>query len=238
MFSEIYHCLHHSLYNYVPKNYRHSAWTVWPLKTRPKRRQLTNNMRCVNSQMSTALMSTAFYARRAEGMIFHFLEQDLWCSVFRHESVKKCYILVFFYLLVKKSKSFYLIQKILYYPLLLEIVNMEKFAERSVANSEVYLEHNFVCIWYCTNRTVPIRRIERSAVIDPRRSLIKLLKYVKCPSGDWNCAHRLPIARGIPEVFLWCSGIAVHCVKTCCSCYVIIPEEQQKNRNVNKWLYL
>jgi len=44
---------------------------------------------------------------------------------------------------------------------------MEKFADRSVADSEVYLEHNFVCIWYCINRTVSIRQIEHSAVIGP-----------------------------------------------------------------------
>jgi len=50
---------------------------------------------------------------------------------------------------------------------LLEIVNMETSAECSVADSEVYLEHNFVCIWYCINRTVTIRQIEHSAVIGP-----------------------------------------------------------------------
>lgn len=111
---------------------------------------------------------------------------------------------------------------------------MEKFAERSVADSEVYLEHNLVSIWYCINSSVSIRQIEHSAVIDPRRSLTKLLKYVKCPIGDWNFSHRLPIVRGILEVFLRCSGIAVHCVKTCCCYYVTIPEEQQKNRNANK----
>jgi len=44
---------------------------------------------------------------------------------------------------------------------------METFAERAVADSEVYLEHNFVCIWYCTNRTVTTRQIEHSAVIGP-----------------------------------------------------------------------
>jgi len=56
-----------------------------------------------------------------------------------------------------------------------------------------------------------------------RRSLIKLLKYVKLPIGYWNCAHRHPIARGILEVCLWCGGIAVHCMKTCCS--------------LHKWIY-
>jgi hypothetical protein len=44
---------------------------------------------------------------------------------------------------------------------------METFADRSVADSEVNLEHNFVCIWYCVNRTVTISQVEHSAVIGP-----------------------------------------------------------------------
>jgi hypothetical protein len=57
------HCPHHSLYKYVAKYYRHSSWTAWSLKTRWKLRQLTNNLRCVKTQMSKDLISTAFYAR-------------------------------------------------------------------------------------------------------------------------------------------------------------------------------
>lgn len=83
------------------------------------------------------------------------------------ECTKSATYLYFFHLLVKKSKSFCSHTKTKCYPLLLEIVNMETFAERSVANSEVYLEHNFVCIWYCINRAVSIRQIEHSAVIGP-----------------------------------------------------------------------
>jgi hypothetical protein len=58
-------------------------------------------------------------------------------------------------------------QKILSGLLFLEIVNMETFAERSVADLEVDLEHIFVCIRYCINCTVTIRQIEQSAVIGP-----------------------------------------------------------------------
>jgi hypothetical protein len=58
-----------------------------------------------------------------------------------------------------------------------------------------------------------------------RWSLIKLLKYFKCPIGDSKCAHWLPIVRGVPEVCLWCSGIAVHFVKTCCSLHKRICTE-------------
>lgn len=57
------HCPHPSLYSYVTKYYRQSSWTAWLLKTRSKRRQLTTNLRCVNSQMSKDLISTTFYAR-------------------------------------------------------------------------------------------------------------------------------------------------------------------------------
>jgi len=79
-----------------------------------------------------------------------------------------CYILVFFFSPFSKEVEIILLsQKILFYSLLLEIVNMKKFADRSVADSEVYLEHNFVCIWYCINRTVSFRQIELSAVIGP-----------------------------------------------------------------------
>jgi hypothetical protein len=60
-------------------------------------------------------------------------------------------------------------------PLFLEIINMKTFAERSVADSEIYLEHNFVCVRYCTNRTVTIRQTEHSAVIGPLEIKNKLL---------------------------------------------------------------
>jgi hypothetical protein len=92
-------------------------------------------------------------------MIFHFLTREC----------KKCNILVIFHLLVTNSKSFcsHTQKKNTFFLLLLEIVNMETFAERSVADSKVDLEHKFVCIRYCINCTVTICRSENSAVIDP-----------------------------------------------------------------------
>lgn len=53
------------------------------------------------------------------------------------------------------------------FPTLLEIVNVEEFAERSVADSEVYLEDDFVCARNNINSTITTCQIEHCAVIGP-----------------------------------------------------------------------